>query len=261
MADIKVPYAQAGIAAFEQGDDFIGVELFSGSTPLPATEDFAVQAGVALAAFAVVALVGNYLVMADEDFVAPVQASATITFSGQPTAADTVTVNGQVYTFRAALTGAANEVLIGANQAATQNNLIAAINTDAGAGATYGTGTAEHATAIARLNSSTIVGLAARTAGVGGNALTLAKSGANIAVSAANFAGGLDQVGAAPIGVTTAPVKASATDQRVAAFRSGCFNPEALTWHASYDTDAKKAAAFRGSPTPTNILIRKFASV
>jgi hypothetical protein len=62
----------------------------------------------------------------------------------------------------------------------------------------------------------------------------------------------------APIGITTAPVKTGAgqTD-RIAVFRSGNFNPAALNWHADYDTDAKKAAAFRGSPTPTNIVIRK----
>lgn len=61
-----------------------------------------------------------------------------------------------------------------------------------------------------------------------------------------------------PIGITTAPVVTGVgqTD-RIAIFRTGNFNPAALTWHADYDTAAKKAAAFRGSPTPTNILIRE----
>ncbi|MCJ2080742.1 head decoration protein [Methylobacterium sp. J-090] len=61
-----------------------------------------------------------------------------------------------------------------------------------------------------------------------------------------------------PIGVTTAPVATGAgqTD-RIAIYRAANLNPDALTWHADYDTDAKKAAAFRGSPTPTNIVIRK----
>jgi len=31
----------------------------------------------------------------------------------------------------------------------------------------------------------------------------------------------------------------------------GHFEQEALTWDASYDTDAKKQAAFQGSPNPT----------
>ena len=61
-----------------------------------------------------------------------------------------------------------------------------------------------------------------------------------------------------PIGITTVPVATGAgqTD-RVAIYRSGNFNPAALNWHADYDTAAKKAAAFRGSPTPTNIIIRE----
>ena len=62
----------------------------------------------------------------------------------------------------------------------------------------------------------------------------------------------------APIGVTTAPVVTGAgqTD-RIAIYRQANLNPDALTWHADYATDAQRAAAFRGSPTPTNIVIRK----
>lgn len=61
-----------------------------------------------------------------------------------------------------------------------------------------------------------------------------------------------------PIGVLVTPVKTGAGQTtRAPVYRAGNFNPAALTWHADYDTDAKKAAAFRGSPTPTNIVIRK----
>lgn len=61
-----------------------------------------------------------------------------------------------------------------------------------------------------------------------------------------------------PLGILTIPVKTGAGETtRAAIWRSGNFNPAALVWHADYDTDAKKAAAFRGSPTPTNIIIRK----
>lgn len=62
----------------------------------------------------------------------------------------------------------------------------------------------------------------------------------------------------APIGITTAPVAtAGGQTDRIAIFRAGNFNPAALTWHADYDTLDKKKAAFRGSPTPTNIVIRE----
>lgn len=47
------------------------------------------------------------------------------------------------------------------------------------------------------------------------------------------------------LGTTTAPI-----------IYSGCFNPDALVWHPSFDTDAKKEAAFRGAPAPTQIVVR-----
>lgn len=37
---------------------------------------------------------------------------------------------------------------------------------------------------------------------------------------------------------------------------SGCFDPAALVWDASFNTAAKKEAAFRGAPTPTSIIIQ-----
>lgn len=61
-----------------------------------------------------------------------------------------------------------------------------------------------------------------------------------------------------PIGITTAEVLSDAAEQSVAIYRAGCFNPAALNWGAAFDTDVKKAGAFRDAPTPTNILIRKF---
>lgn len=254
---VNIPYQNAGIAGFEQGDSYASVELFSGSTPLPATEDFAVEAGVSLAVNSVVGLVGGYLVLASEDQAEPTSAVGAITFANQPSADDTVTVGSQTYTFKAALS-AADQVLIGATTADTVDNLIAAINGAAGEGTTYGTDTAENTSAVARENTSTVIGLVAREEGTAGNSVALAKSATNITVSGATLAGGLEEVGIKPIGITTAAVVGGAADQSIAIFRSGCFNPAALNWHASYDSDAKKVAAFRGADAPTNILIRKF---
>lgn len=64
-----------------------------------------------------------------------------------------------------------------------------------------------------------------------------------------------------PIGVVAHAAALGATGTgSCAVFYSGHFNMDALVWHASFDTDAKKKAAFHGSPTPTNILIdKKFA--
>lgn len=61
-----------------------------------------------------------------------------------------------------------------------------------------------------------------------------------------------------PIGVLVTRAKTGAGQTtRAPVYRIGNFNLDALVWHADYDTDAKKAAAFRGSPTPTSIVVRK----
>ena len=80
-------------------------------------------------------------------------AFSTLTSSGvQVTAGDTVTIGGQVYTFRAALTTAAtaNEVKIGSDAEHTLINLKAAINADSSvAGVSFGSNTVANAFVIA----------------------------------------------------------------------------------------------------------------
>lgn len=61
--------------------------------------------------------------------------------------------------------------------------------------------------------------------------------------------------GTPAIGITTATVKAGATVKTVAVYRAGMFNPDALVWDASYDTDEKKRTAFEYAQD--NIFIRK----
>ena len=52
----------------------------------------------------------------------------------------------------------------------------------------------------------------------------------------------------APIGITVVTVAAaSGAGTKVPVYRAGCFNPAALAWDASYDTDEKKRLAFEGS--------------
>lgn len=62
----------------------------------------------------------------------------------------------------------------------------------------------------------------------------------------------------APIGITINTVKAGATNRTVAVYRAGCYNPDALVWDSSYDTDAKKRVAFEASQ-PT-LFLRKAAA-
>lgn len=59
------------------------------------------------------------------------------------------------------------------------------------------------------------------------------------------------------IGVVAQAGGSATEDQNVPVFYQGAFNMDALVWDASFDTDAKKEAAFRGAPTPTQIVIAK----
>lgn len=67
-------------------------------------------------------------------------ATGILTAAAQVTADDTVTIQGRVYTFVAA-PSAPDEIDIGALATDSLDNLIAAINNDAGEGTLYGTGT------------------------------------------------------------------------------------------------------------------------
>lgn len=62
-------------------------------------------------------------------------------------------------------------------------------------------------------------------------------------------------IGILAYAVDTTGVAAGVADAEV--YRGGCFNPDLLVWPASFNTDALKFAAFRGSPSPTVILIRR----
>lgn len=60
-----------------------------------------------------------------------------------------------------------------------------------------------------------------------------------------------------PIGVLAHAV--AANDGRAHVWYQGAFNMDALVWDASFDSDAKKLAAFFGAPSPTQITVAKRA--
>lgn len=180
--------------------------------------------------FAVVALVAGELVPWDpalsdnpDDY-----ATGTVTFStAVPAANDTVTINGVVVTFKAAADPDENEVTIGGTLAATATNLKNFVNAHRNDFGIDGGVTATSSGAVTTV----------RSPGLAGNAVTLAKSGTNIAVSGATLSGGTDadaEAGgpAKPYGVlphaldTTATGYDEAVDTPV--FISGHFNYDAL---------------------------------
>ena len=61
-----------------------------------------------------------------------------------------------------------------------------------------------------------------------------------------------------PIGIIAHAVTVPGSGTNYAqVWYSGCFDPTFLVWHSSFNTDALREAAFIGSPSPTQIVIRK----
>jgi hypothetical protein len=106
-------------------------------------------------------------------------AFGTATVGGQPTAADTFTVNGQAMTFRASAS-LAHEVTIGANTQITAQNIIAEVNAYP---LLYD---------VIASGEATVITFRAIASGVGGNSITLAEAvtSASFTVSGATLAGG-----------------------------------------------------------------------
>lgn len=93
------------------------------------------------------------------------RATGTITFAATPTAADTITLNGVVWTFVSAITGV-NQTLIGSTLAATLSTLAGQLATSSNAALTVAT----------YLANPTQLVITYATGGAGGNAYTLAAS-------------------------------------------------------------------------------------
>jgi flagellin len=91
---------------------------------------------------------------------------------------DTVTIGTQTYTFVTALssTPTANEVLVGATEAASLTNLANAVNGGSGSGASYGSPTVKNTFASAAATSTSVV-FTALTKGVTGNGIATAATG------------------------------------------------------------------------------------
>lgn len=106
-----------------------------------------------------------------------VKATGTMTFSGQPAANDTLTINAHVITFKTSgATGA--QVDIGGTATLTAQNVKAYIEDNL------------DTLQVVPSGASTVITLTATSAGTWGNSITLARSGSFPAVSDAELAGG-----------------------------------------------------------------------
>jgi flagellin len=106
-------------------------------------------------------------------------------------AGDTVTVGSQTYTFVTALssTPTANQVLVGATDAASLTNLANAINAGSGAGVTYGSPTVANTSAKATAGTNSIA-FTALTPGLASNSINTSTTGTANTFGAATLSGG-----------------------------------------------------------------------
>lgn len=166
-------------------------------------------------------------------------ATGAITFTGQPTADDTITINGHVITWKAS--GAiANQVNVGGSAAASAANLLALINA---APLTY---------LVTASGTGLVLALQATTAGTSGNAITLTESTANLTVSGATLSGGdtgftVPALEATVFGVLAQAVDATSGDVKGPAFLTGTFQHDALVWPVAIDTLAERQRSCVGS--------------
>ena len=121
-----------------------------------------------------------------------VKATGVLTGTDVFTDGETVTVGARVYTFKTALSApsASDEILIGANLAASLDNLKVAINAGAGAGTAYSTGTIANVDVTATTNTDTAQTLEAVAGGVYGNSVATTETGANASFAATTLANG-----------------------------------------------------------------------
>lgn len=123
---------------------------------------------------------------------AGVKATQVITASGVFSNGETITIGDKVYTMVTTLSGAANEVLIGASAAASLDNLKSAINASAGEGTTYGTGTKANPNVTATTNTDTAQTVEAYRVGTYGNSIVTTETCANASWGDATLASGAD---------------------------------------------------------------------
>lgn len=125
-------------------------------------------------------------------------ATGTITSTGtNPANNDTVTIGDQVYTFKTTLTGAANEVKIGAAATNTLDNLKAAINKTGTEGTDYGLGTPANPYVTAGTKTATTIQVTARDKRWG-NSIATTETSAQLSWGSGTLTSGVPAVVAVP---------------------------------------------------------------
>lgn len=117
-------------------------------------------------------------------------ATGTLTAVGAITNTETVDIDGKTYTVVNSLTDTDGYVLQGATVGETLDNLVAAINLEAGAGSVYAASTTLHPTVTAVRGAGDTMVVTAKILGTGGNSITTTEVTVNASWGGATLAGG-----------------------------------------------------------------------
>lgn len=126
------------------------------------------------------------------DTAAAVQASSTLTLTGNAVADETVTIGDITYTWKASVSTTANQVKIGATASDSLDNLITAINAGAGSGTVYGSATVANPKATAAAGAGDTMIATAVAIGELGNGVVTTETMTNGSWGAAAMSGGLN---------------------------------------------------------------------
>lgn len=240
MAATYPPLLASGVNDLGRFDQF---DLYAGESDIVTDQGQAAD-GVAWTQFQVL--------MRDADgrlipFTAPSGDYATGSYvvGGQPTAGDTITVNGIALTFRATPT-LDDEIAIGGTTAITAQNIADVINADP-----------ERFNVVATVSGTTVT-ITAEDAGTAGNSITIVEgvTSASFTVSGATLSGANaaeDVPSGNAVAIAAQPVAAATPGGWGPVFTGGVFNHEALVWPANLATLDERKRAFDG----TNIGVRQ----
>ena len=190
----------------------------------------------------------------DDTFIEAAYLAATGTFelTGLPSAAETVVIGSDTYTFVAALS-TAYDVLIGVDAEETIDNLIAAVNQDAGAGVIYGTGTVANADGAAIAQPGAITKIEAVVPGTTGNSIVFTTTVTNSTISGSGtLAGGTDIPSPSTYFIERLPRGATRVDSVSLFTRRSVFGPGGATMTPSFVDGANASSNGATTAAPAN---------
>ncbi len=213
-------------------------ELFAGDTPQVATDQGQAADAQAIAQFEVLMLDAEGKVIPFT--IGDNYATGGYVVGGQPSNADTITVNGHVITFITSGVPTSVQVLVGATTADTAQSIRDVINSDP---ELYGSTAAGSGTTV------TLTAIAEGTAGNSVGTLEGVTSG-SFTVAGATLTGAdasADTPSNEAYAIAAQAVPAATPGAFVPVYVAGCFNHEALVWPAGLSTLRTRKLAFAGT--------------